>query len=81
MSIVMTMDGNAQLVKIVAATVPPRRFAGRLHRRQQETDQDANDGNHNQQLHQRKTACWNMGKLWLVVRGTTPNPFPSARGA
>ena len=44
-----------ELLEVVLALRLPRGLAGRLHRRQQQRDQDADDRNHHQQFHQRKT--------------------------
>jgi hypothetical protein len=52
----MAVHGQADLLEIVAALRPPGRFAGGLHGRQQQTNQDADDRDHDQQLDQRKTA-------------------------
>jgi hypothetical protein len=43
------------LANIVAARHSSGRFAGGLNRRQKQTHQDADDGNHHQQFHQRET--------------------------
>ena len=45
---------QADLLEIVLALQDPRRLARRLHRRQQQGDQDANDRDHDQKLHQRE---------------------------
>ena len=47
---------QADLLQVVAALHPPRRFPCRLHRRQQQRDQDADDRDDDQQLDQRKRA-------------------------
>jgi hypothetical protein len=39
---------QADLFEMVRALDAPRRLAGRLHGRQQERDQDADDGDHNE---------------------------------
>ena len=41
---------QAEIMEIVAASRPPSRFAGRLDCRQQQRDQDADDGDHDQQF-------------------------------
>jgi hypothetical protein len=52
---VVILERQADLLEIVRALHPPRRLACLLHCRQQQGDQHANNGNHHQQLHQRKT--------------------------
>ena len=42
---------QADLLEIVGALHPPRRLPGRLHRRQQQRNEDPDDGDHHQQLH------------------------------
>ena len=54
MGIVVEMQGDAKLLLVVPATRGAGGFAGVLHRGEEQTDEDANDGNHHQQLHQRK---------------------------
>ena len=49
------MHCYADLLKIVLTGGPPGRFAGRLHRRQQERNQRADDSDYHQQLYKRKT--------------------------
>ena len=44
-----------ELTDIVAAVTPPRRLAGRLHRRQEQADERADDGDHHQELDEGKT--------------------------
>jgi hypothetical protein len=51
---VNVVSRERHLLQLVGALHPPRRFAGRLHRRQQQRDQDANDGNHDEQFHERE---------------------------
>jgi hypothetical protein len=46
---------DTELFELVRALHPPRRLAGRLHRRQQERDQDANDRDHHEQLDERES--------------------------
>jgi hypothetical protein len=43
-------------MKIVGARSAPTRFTGRLNRRQQQPDEHAQDGDHDEQLHQREAA-------------------------
>jgi hypothetical protein len=50
------VNGDAELLEIVAARHPPGRFAGRLHGRQKERNQHADNGDHHKQLNERKAA-------------------------
>ena len=52
---VVIVHGNADLPEFVGALGPASRLSGRLHRRQQQRDQDADDRDHHQQLNQCKT--------------------------
>jgi hypothetical protein len=45
-----SMEGQAHLMQIVLAFEPVGRFANLLHGRQQQTNQDADDGNDYQKL-------------------------------
>jgi hypothetical protein len=47
---------HAQLLQVVRAGHSPCRFASGLDRRQEQCDQDADDGNHNQELDESKTS-------------------------
>jgi hypothetical protein len=49
------VQGQPELLEVVAALHPSRRFTRRLNRRQQQRDQDADDRNHDQELYQRET--------------------------
>jgi hypothetical protein len=53
---VIRVQRQAELLDIVRALDPPRCFPCRLHGRQQQRNQDANDRNHHQQLDERETA-------------------------
>ncbi len=53
--IVIVVQGQPDLLQIVATLRAPGRLAGHLHRRKQQRDQDGNDGDNDQQLDQRKT--------------------------
>jgi hypothetical protein len=44
------------LLQVIRALRPPGRLAGGLYGWQQQGNQNANDGNHHQQLHQRETS-------------------------
>ena len=46
---------EGKLLEVVGTLESPRRLAGRLHRRQQQRDKNADDCYHDQQLDQRKT--------------------------
>jgi hypothetical protein len=50
----MIMSAQPHLLEMVRALQSPRRFPRRLHRRQEERDQNANDGDHHQEFHERK---------------------------
>lgn len=54
--IVVKMQGHAHLAQLVLAFDPRRRFAGVLDRGQEQSDQDADDGDHNHQFQQGKAA-------------------------
>lgn len=47
---------ECHLLKIVGAMRAARCLTGRLHRRRQQSDKYANDGNYDQQLNERKAA-------------------------
>jgi hypothetical protein len=49
------MKRQADLPQVVLTLRSPRRFPSRLHGRKHQPDQDADDGNHDQQLDQRET--------------------------
>ena len=50
----MGLETQPDLLEVVGALSPPRTFAGRLDGRQQQADEDADDGNHDQQFDQRE---------------------------
>ena len=52
--VVVEMQGYAELLLVVPATGGAGRLAGKLHRGQDQADENANDGNHDQQLHNRE---------------------------
>jgi hypothetical protein len=52
---VVTLNANAELPKIILALRTPGRLACRLNGRQEQRHQDADDGNHHEQLHKGKT--------------------------
>ena len=53
--IVEVMQRENELFLMVRALRPPRGFAGGLHSRQQQSDQDSDDGNDHQQLDERES--------------------------
>jgi hypothetical protein len=53
----MILTGDSDLLEVVRAMRAAGRFSGRLNRRQQQSHQDPDDGDNDQQLHQRKTAA------------------------
>jgi len=53
--LVIMVHRNADLPQVVRAGCAPRGLAGRLHRRQQQTDQHAENRDDNQQFDQRET--------------------------
>jgi len=59
------LQGEPDLFQIVHALQPPRGFAGRLHGRQKQRDQDRDDGDHHQELDQREpgTAAADAGAV------------------
>jgi hypothetical protein len=56
------MNADAELLQVVDALRAPGGFPRRLDRRQQQSNQDADDGNHDQQLNQRETAFANSNE-------------------
>jgi hypothetical protein len=50
------LQTEPDLLKMIAALHAASRFAGRLHGGQQERDEHSDDGNDNEQFHQRKSA-------------------------
>jgi hypothetical protein len=50
MSDVILLDRNAQLLQLIHALRPVRRLAGRLHRRQEQRDQNHHNRDDHQQL-------------------------------
>jgi hypothetical protein len=54
MLIVVHVQGQADLLQVVCTLSAPCRFPGRLHRRQQQRDQNADDRDDHKQLNQRK---------------------------
>ena len=53
--VLKVMCPQSQLLEIIAALHPSRRLAGRLHRRQQQRNQNPDDRDDHQEFHQRKT--------------------------
>ena len=57
------MERDAELLQVVLALQPPRRFPRRLHGRQQQRDQDPDDRNDNEQFNQVEPAETASAKL------------------
>jgi len=53
--LVLTVERQPHLLEIIRALQPPARSPCRLHGRQEQGDEDANDGDHHQELDERKT--------------------------
>lgn len=53
-SIVMHQQGERRLLQIVLTLRPPCRLASSLNGRQQQSDENADDGNHHKQLNEGK---------------------------
>jgi hypothetical protein len=51
----VVLDRQPLLLKIIRTLHSSCRLAGRLHGRQQQSNQNPYDGNHDQELHQRET--------------------------
>jgi hypothetical protein len=56
----MIMKRQANLFKVIHALNSTGRFPGRLHSRKEQSDQDTDDGNHNQKFNQGKAASHMM---------------------
>jgi hypothetical protein len=54
------------LLQVIRALGPPGRLPGRLHRRQEQRDQDTDDGNHHQQFDQCEGAT--IRSHWEILR-------------
>ena len=52
--VVVIMHGEAKLLQVVGALHAVGGFPDLLHRRQQQTDQNGNDGDHDEQLNERE---------------------------
>jgi hypothetical protein len=68
----VVLQREAHLTHLVAALRPTGRFTGRLHGRQQQGDQDANDRDHYQQLDQseasgRGASAYEGGRVHVAV--------------
>jgi len=57
---------HADLPHIILARHPPRRFARRLNGRKQQRDQNADNGDHHQQFHQREPAVPEAARVLFV---------------
>ncbi len=51
----VVVQRKADLLEIVLARQPPRRLAGRLHGRQEERHEDADDEDHHEKLNERES--------------------------
>jgi hypothetical protein len=49
------VQSEPQLLEVITAGVAPGRLTGSLHRREQQTDERADDGDHDQEFDERKT--------------------------
>ena len=56
--VVVVVGGQAELFEVVGAGHAAGGLASRLHRRQQDSNQDANDGDDDQQLESVKPRRW-----------------------
>jgi len=66
--VVVTVEGQADLLEVIAALHSIGRLAHLLHRGQQQADQHANDGNHHQQFDERErptTLCQDRFMVFL----------------
>jgi len=70
--IMIVVQGQPELLHVVETPDPIASLANSLHRRQQQSDQDADNGDHDQQLDERKasgdkgTAYCVRGSLYLA---------------
>jgi hypothetical protein len=58
LGIVVSLERQAQLLEVLLALHPGRGFADLLHGRQEQAEEDADDGNHDQQLDQGETRAF-----------------------
>ena len=81
MHIVVQMQSDADLAKIIRAGSKSGRLPRRLDRGQKQRDQDADNGNHHQQLDQGKTTfSTNHGALLGLARHLAAPEPPRPRG-
>jgi hypothetical protein len=52
---VVVLDGKTELPQVARAARPPRRLAGRLHRRQEEADEHGDDRDDDEELDEGET--------------------------
>ena len=69
---------QSDLPQIVLAAPSPRGFPGALHRRQQQARQDPDDGDHDEQLHQRESPTDCHGPTAPHSRTPPRERFPHA---
>jgi hypothetical protein len=69
----IVVAGKADLLEVVDALNAPRSLARRLDRRQQKSDENSDDGDHNQQLDQSKTAIAGMKTHLCLPFGNSTN--------
>ena len=69
---VVEVDSGADLLQIVGALRPAPGFPSGLDRRQQETDQHADDGDHHQQFNQGESGSWTMHGVGRSPAATRP---------
>jgi hypothetical protein len=58
MGAMVVVQGNANLLHVVPALHSPRRLPRALHRRQEQADQNADNGDDDQEFNKRKTTGW-----------------------
>ena len=66
---------QGDLLGVVRALHASGRLAGRLHRRQAERDQNADDRDHDQELNEGKTCGFLIYDFRFLIAGATSNAF------
>ena len=77
----VVVQREANLLEIIDALSPPRRLAGRLHRRQQQRDQDSDDGDDDQKLNQGETTSAHVDPRSGWAGGPRPSPVGRIGGS